>query len=420
MRYHHRHVEKRLSRMADRFPILVLGGARQTGKSTLLARLFGDRARTFVFDPVVDVGDARRDPELFLHVNPPPLILDEVQYAPELLSVLKRTTDARPGEKGLYFLTGSQQLQVLKSVRESLAGRAFVMDLWPMSDTELSPELRPGLLDILYSEARPPDARELLARLAERAPPSTSGGALYEKMFRGGYPGLMEFRTDEVIEWFSSYLRTYVERDVRTLRDLSEPHDFTRFVRLCAALSAQEVNFAKLGREIGVTPKTARGWLKVMSASYQSVFLDAYSGNTVKRISGKPKMYTTDTGFACFLLSISSPNGLGSHPRLGALFETYVVTEILKHLEGLPARPRVWHWRARSGAEVDLLLERDGIFVALEIKLAARPSRRDLSGLRAFRDTYPHLDLALNVVVHGGSDLYLLDDQSVALPVAWI
>ena len=406
--------------MARRFPIVLLLGSRQAGKSTILARLFGDSARTFVFDPVVDVGDARRDPELFLHLNPPPLILDEVQYAPELLAVLKRTVDGRPGEKGLYFLTGSQQLHVLKTVSESLAGRAFVMDLWPLSDTELSHELRPGLLEIIYAEDRPPNARALLSRLAEASPPSTSGGLLYEKMFRGGYPGLLDFKTEEVSEWFSSYLRTYVERDVRTLRDLSEPHDFTRFVRLCAALSAQEVNYSHLGREIGVSPKTARGWLEVMSASYQSVLLDAYSGNTVKRISGKPKMYFTDTGFACFLLAISSPAGLGAHPRLGALFETYVATEVQKHVEGLAARPRVWHWRARSGAEVDLLLERDGVFVALETKLAARPSGRDLSGLRAFRDTYPRLDLGLNVVLHGGSELYLLDEESLAVPVAWI
>ncbi len=420
MKYHHRLVEDRLVRLASRFPIVVVSGARQVGKSTLLRHLFESRARVFVFDPVTDVGNARRDPELFLRLNPPPLVLDEVQHAPELLPVLKRLVDEKPEAKGQYFLTGSQQLEMLVEVQESFAGRALLLDLWPMSGGELMDDLQGGLLEVLFEDVPARNAEDLLNRLRSQGTAGQGSGTLLERIFRGGFPGLMDFSIGDLPAWFDSYLRTYVERDVRLLRALDEPHDFSRFLRLMAALTAQEVNASHLGREIGIVSRTAKAWLDTLRASFQVVLVDAFSGNTVKRISGRPKAYLSDTGFACHLLAISSPDMLGSHPVLGQLFETYVVTEMVKGVQALDLRPRLWHWRTSAGAEVDLLLERDGTFIPIEIKLASRPSRRDLGGIRSFSKTYPRLPLGPRIVIHGGEELYLVDEATVAVPVGFV
>ncbi|MDJ0764158.1 MAG: ATP-binding protein [Myxococcota bacterium] len=406
--------------MAELFPVVVLGGARQAGKSTLLSRLFASQATTVVFDPVVDVSGARQDPELFLRLNPPPLILDEIQYAPELIPTLKRAVDERRDLNGQYYLTGSQQLNLMQRVEESLAGRVYVTDLWPMSRGELAGAGGLGLLSALYVDDPPRDAVTLLSRLREVGPFSQPRGNVLERMFIGGYPGLLAFSVDEVQHWHVSYIRTYIERDVRVLKAVSEPHDFSRFLRVMAALTAQEINFSQLGREVGITPKTARSWLDVLRASYQLVLLDAYSGNAIKRVTGKPKAHMVDTGLLCHLLSISSPTALSGQPGLGAVFETYVVAEIQKQMGALNASPKAWHWRASSGAEVDLLLERDGVFVPIEMKLSARPSKRDLSGINAFEKTYPNLQIGPRIVVHGGAELYLIDERSAAIPIEWV
>jgi predicted AAA+ superfamily ATPase len=420
MIYHHRLLEDRLTRMAGQMPVVTVLGARQAGKSTLLEQLFGAGARTFVFDPTVDVGEARRDPETFLRLNPPPLVLDEVQFAPELLPVLKRLVDERRGEAGLYFLSGSQNLAVIAAVRESLAGRSFLADLWPMSRGELTGAPRGGLVDALYGSDPPADAFALAARLREAGPPSLPAGNLYERIFRGGYPRLLDMGTSDVPAWHDSYVRTYVERDVRTLRDVSEPHDFSRFLRLVAAITAREVNLSQLGREIGVSPRTARAWLDALVASYQVRLLDPWSGSTVKRVSGRPKVHAVDTGVACHLLAVSSPQALTGHRDLGALFESYAVGELLKQCAALDVAPRPWHWRTLAGAEVDLVLERDGAVTPFEIRLAARPTRRDLSGLRAFRETYEGLPTGPGIVIHGGAELFLLDERTVAVPMDWV
>lgn len=407
-----RRIEARLRAMAGLFPCVVVGGARQVGKSTLLRHVLGDQAKTFVFDPTQDVGGARADPELFLRMNPPPLVLDEVQYAPELLAPLKRVVDERRGERGLYFLTGSQQLGVLRGVRESLAGRAGLLDLYPMDRHEIEQVPGPGLLSAMLESA---DLDTLHDRLL--ATPHAPMSGLLTRLFRGGYPGLRSFPDDALPDWFDSYLRTYLERDVPAIRGIDEPRDFGRFLRLIAALTASEVNDSQLGREIGVSPRTARAWLDVLSVSYQVLLLDPWSGNTLKRVSGRRKVHVMDTGLACHLLAISSPAALNGHRSIGSLVETWVVTELLKQAQGLAARPRFWHWRTSAGAEVDLLIERDGRFLPLEVKLKSRPTRLDARGLAAFASTYPDLRIGPRVIVHGGPDIQRLDEDTLAVPI---
>ncbi len=400
--------------------MVVIGGARQAGKSTLLGHNCGSAVRSFVFDPVTDVGNARRDPELFLRQHQPPLILDEIQYAPELLSVLKRLVDERPEACGQYFVTGSHQFGVLGAIRETLPGRAVLLDLLPMSQWELADTPTDGLLTFLFGQPRPVvDADELKPWLARR-PGATAAPDLFTKMYRGGYPGLLRFATEDVSAWFDSYLRTYIERDVRALRNVESPHDFSRFFRLMAALTAQEVNTAHLGREIGITPRTARIWLSLLAESYQVLVIEAFSGNAIKRVSGRPKAHLVDSGLAGHLLALSSPEALSAHPALGAIFESYVVNEIHKQLAEVPSKPRLWHWRTAGGAEVDLLLERDGVFIPIEIKLTSRPHRRDTRGLQSFAATHPHLRVGPHIVIHGGVESFMINEQTIATPFFWL
>lgn len=408
----------RLRRLAARFPAVAVLGARQVGKSTLLAETVGGGARAFVFDPVMDVANARQDPELFLRLNPPPLILDEVQFVPELLGPLKRLIDERRTESGLYFLTGSQQFGLMRGLRESMAGRVGLLDLLPMTQVELYGDLsaRPPLTQLLLDCPTP----EALFTALAAVPPTTPRPPLPERVFRGGMPGLLPFETAEVAEFFATYLSTYIERDVRALRDFSAPHDFARFVRLLAALTAQELNASQLGREIGISPHTARAWLDALIQSFQIQRIDAFSTNATKRVSGRPKLHLVDTGFAAWLASISSPLALQSHPMFGALFESYVVGELSRQATTLATPPQRWHWRSAGGAEVDLLLERDGTFHLIEVKLTSRPTRRDASGLRAFAESYPGLRIGHRLVIHGGPDLERLDEVTIAVPVDWV
>lgn len=408
MRYLSRVLESKILSVSKQFPVVVLNGARQAGKSTLLDHLFGKSLRRIVFDPVIDVENARQDPELFLSLNPPPVILDEIQYAPELLPVIKRIVDQRSGENGLYFITGSQQFSVMKSVSESLAGRTAMLDLHTMSLSEIEERAStPGILIDILSGGLP-------ATLPAVWPPRVS---LLQRIFKGGYPRTLGMDDDATVAWFDSYLKTYVERDIRKLGDIGDLQTFSRFTRLCAQLTAQEINQSHLGRELGVDPKTAQAWLAILKASYQWIELPAYSGNATKRLSGKPKGHFSDAGFACFLSSIHSPTSLASHPLVGHLFETYVVGEVLKSLQRLPSMPALYHWRTHGGAEVDLLLERNGLFWPLEIKFAARPTLQECRGLQAFAETYPRLKIGGRLVLSGGEISYRLNETTLVVPV---
>jgi len=217
-------------------------------------------------------------------------------------------------------------------------------------------------------------------------------------------------------DFFSSYLRTYIERDVRLMLDADDWQQFGRFVQLTAALTAQEINHSQIGREIGVTPQTARRWLAVLKATFQWFEIPAWHGNTVKRISSKPKGYIADTGLACRLARITSSDALGGHPLCGALFETAVISEIRKLMAPLARKAACYHWRIHSGSEVDLILERDGMLYPIEIKLNSRPSRKDTRGIRAFRETYPKLPIAPGLLIAPAEQLEKISENEATVP----
>ena len=397
----------RLRALFRSFPVVVITGARQVGKSTLVRKVF-PKASYVVFDPAVDVENARREPDLFLDHHPPPLILDEIQYAPEVVSALKRRIDRDP-KPGQYVLTGSQQWGVLRSMTESLAGRSVFLDLEGFCLAEAAKSKRPTAW--LASFLEDPDA--FLKGSHRRLP---LGHSLYEQLWRGWLPKAQSLPLTAIPDFQEAYLRTYVERDVRLLADVSDLQAFGRFVRVVAALTAQEINHSQLGRELGMTPQTARRWLDVLKATFQWFEVPAYHGNAVKRVSAKPKGYLADTGMACMAQAISSPKALGAHPLLGALFETAVVSEVRKQLSVLAPRANLYHWRTFGGSEVDLVLERDGVFYPIEVKATTHPSGSDARGLRAFRETYPRLKVGPGLVIAPVEKRYALTEHDVAVP----
>lgn len=404
-----RTLAKRLESAVRTFRVVVLSGARQTGKTTLLRELFP--TWDFVtFDPVTDVENARADPDLFLDNHPPPLVLDEVQYATEVVAALKRRVDRAGDRPGQYILTGSQQWQVMRVLAESLAGRAVFVDLHGLSVAEQADAPLAGWLPRWLAEPR---AEVLL-------PGRRAGLALYRWLWRGSLPGTLTVEDAWIPAFWEAYQRTYIERDARAMSELEDWQQFSLFLRLAGALTAQEVNFSQFGREIGVTPRTARRWLNVLSGTFQWHEMPAWQGSTVKRVSSKPKGFLADTGLVCHGQRISTPDALGGHPLLGALFETAVVNDIRRQTGLLPMEPGFWHWRSAGGAEVDLVLESDGRLYPVEVKLTSNPRPRDASGIHAFRSTYARQALADGLVICAVEAPRRIAVDVVAVPWDWL
>ncbi len=401
-----RHIEKKVELLSQHFKVILVTGARQVGKSTMLSHIF-PKLKNIIFDPVQDLYGARSDPDLFLQNFASPIILDEIQYAPELLPAIKRVVD-QADKKGQYFLTGSQNLNVLKTVSESMAGRVGIIHLDGMTPYEKSQKT--SLQEHwLYHYLK--DPLSLIQQF-------TKGGdvQLFEALWRGNLPGLLEFPNTLVPTYFSSYIQTYLERDVRLLENIKDLNEFDRFLGLSAALTAQEINYSQLGREIGISPHTAERWLALLQSTYQWRAVLPYSGNTIKRLTKKPKGYITDTGIACYLQRVSSPEALARHPLLGALFETFVVNLIFSLSNDLEMSPQFYHWRTGGRAEVDLILEKDGALYPVEIKCKTVLSKKDLSGIYAFKETYSSNNIMPALVIYAGKDCYQIDKDIIALP----
>lgn len=406
--YQPRFVRQRLRDLLAGFPVVVVSGARQVGKTTLLRQEFPDWAYV-VFDPAQDVAGARSDPDLFLNSHPAPIILDEIQYAPQLAASIKRRVDEAPDRVGQYLLTGSQQWHVLKNLSESLAGRAAFVDLEGFSLAEIAGESQPVTWLKTWLDA----PTEFLDRPHRRLGIRNS---VLDLLWRGSLPRACLVKKELVPDLWSGYLRTYIERDARLLADLSDWQQFGMFLRLLSSLTAREINHSQIGRDIGITPQTAKRWLRVLQGTFQWYELPAFSGNMVKRVSSKPKGYLADTGLACRVLQISSAEALAGHVMYGPLFETRVAAELRKLLQLDHRSAAFYHWRSAGGAEVDMIIERDGIHYPIETRGATNAGRRDASGIHAFRKSYPHLRVAPGLVIAPVSEVRPLSDHAILVP----
>ena len=408
MDYLPRHLEQDIKEGLQCAKAILLVGARQVGKTTLLKHLFPN-FKVITFDPIQDVMGARSNPDLFLDSVGSPVILDEVQYAPELFPALKRRMDSNPG-KGQFLLSGSQNPLLLKQVSESLAGRVFVYELESYSVSERVGLAGAGALPWLTRFLK--NGGKWGGVLPQIPDTRTS---LMEVLWRGALPDETSMSLRFVKRYAASYVQTYLERDVRMAGNVSDLEAFSRFLALAAALSGQEVNHSQLGREIGISPATAAKWLGILKATFQWRELPPWQGNTIKRIAGKPKGIFADTGIQTYLLRLSSPDALLASPLRGAIFETFVSGEIRKQLYPFAGGVGHYHWRTNGGAEVDNLLEFDGKLHPFEVKCKDHLDAYDLRGIKALRETYGDI-VGDGAVIYGGRNAYRLSESLLAIP----
>jgi predicted AAA+ superfamily ATPase len=376
--YLRRHIEEKLADAVRQFPVVALSGPRQTGKSTLLKHLFAESFDYVTLDDMALRNQARKDPQTFLRNYPDPLMIDEVQYAPELFSEIKRRADLS-GSPGQFILSGSQQFHLMQNVQESLAGRVLLMNLLPLTQQE-----RNGV----------GDAGHWLPKLLQTGTlekadfPAAAETATPDSVIRrGGLPGLLSKTEPFFGAYFESYLRTYIERDISLMIQLENSSRLVDFLQLLAPLSMREMNKSQLGRDIGMTSPTANRWLQVLEATGVWHNIPAFHGNLIKRIAKTPKGTLFDSGLICHLLQINSREALLTHPSLGFLFEAAFLQEVKAVLSASLLNARVYHWRA-SQREVDLVIEYGGKLFAFECKWNATLRGDEHKDLLRFRAEY--------------------------------
>ncbi|MBN2842014.1 MAG: ATP-binding protein [Sedimentisphaerales bacterium] len=404
--YKQRAISNMIKRLTDQFPVVVLTGARQVGKSTLLRHLFPGY-NFITFDPVLDVHNARHEPDLFLDNHPAPAVFDEIQYVPELVSAIKRRVD-RVGKPNQYILTGSQQWSVMKNVSESLAGRAVILELDSFSLTEIN-ELTP---ERNWLERWLEDDTQNFASSVHII---ESDRTLYQQLWRGWMPKTEQLEPADIPRYYRSYLQTYIERDARMQADVKDWQQFGHFVQMASALTGQEVNYSQFGKKLGISYQTAQRWLGMLKATYQWFELPAYTSNTLKRVCQRSKGYIADTGLVCNLNMIPSPQSLAGYPQIGAIFETAVVNEIRKLNNLLSTPAAMYHWRS-GNSEVDLVLERDNKLYPIEIKLTSNPGRKDTSGISSLRKSLNDKPIMPGLAICPCAQMLKVSDNDFCLP----
>jgi hypothetical protein len=379
MRFLARHLAATLTRAARAFPAVVLTGPRRSGKTTLLRRLFPSTAYRLLEDPAL-LAAIRSDPRGFLDALEPPVILDEIQNAPELLNFIRVRVDRAPRRRGQWLLTGSQDFALMRGVTESMAGRAAVLQLLPLSTRE-SPKVTPAA---------------------------------------GGYPEALARPRDAAL-WFQSYVQTYLERDVRQITQIRDLATFRRFLALLASRSGQLLNKTDLAAPLGVSVPTMTEWIGILETTGQIVVIPPYFENFGKRLVKTPKVYFTDSGLACHLLGIATARELARSPFAGPVFEGFVASEIIKQQINLGARRELYYFRDQRGLEVDFVVPAgSGRLVLVEAKASQTVYPQAAGSLLRLADSM-HRRTTRCIVVHaatGGEAATALGGGALAMGLA--
>ena len=419
MKYIQRSIEKKLISMIDKYQVIMITGPRQVGKSTLLSyisRKLDKKINKVTLDNLILREQAQSDPELFLRTHETPLIIDEFQRAPELLSYIKMIVDDDNekivfGEKEkaetLYFLTGSQIFETMEEISESLAGRVGILDLYGLSEREI--ENKEADLFI-------PNIEDIKKR--ERTEYKSTLD-LYKKIYKGAYPEL--YTTDkEVEQYYSDYFRTFIEKDIRKTINIKDENKFIKFVSALAARTGQEFIATSVASEIGIDDKTANAWLSVLKNTGIIYLLPPYMNNSVGRAIKREKIYFTDTGLACYLTGYIDYVTLEKSAYSGAIFETYVINEIIKSFvnNGKDARKHLYYYRDNYQKEIDLLINYNNTMYPVEIKKSANPGK----------DAIKNFDVVNKFETNTGNGIVLCmtkniiayDDNNYMVPIEYI
>lgn len=362
MKYIKRNLESVVNQVTKEYPVVLVTGPRQVGKTTMLQKLMEGTDRNYVtLDDLNERNIAKTDPELFLQIHKPPVLIDEVQYAPELFSYIKINAD-KTHKLGAFWLTGSQIFKLMEGVQESLAGRVAVLSLTPLSQAEI------------YGKVTEPfvvDMDALSARKEGRK--AADAGEIFERIYRGSMPAVVSGTINSSQIFYRSYLSTYIERDVRELSNAIDSLKFLRFVTAVAARCSQMLNVAEIARDADINQVQAKNWLGILETLGIIFYLHPYSSNMLKRLVKTPKLYFYDTGLVCYLTKWSSAETLESGAMNGAVLENYVTAEIVKSYLNCGKEPYLYYYRDKDAREIDIVLEHDGVLNPVEIKKTSNP-----------------------------------------------
>lgn len=404
--YINRTMEKRIIELARFFPVVMVCGPRQVGKTTMLRKVCSeimDNLNYVTFDNVMLRELARKDPELFLQRYAPPLLIDEFQYVPELLTYIKMAVDSQ-NKNGQYFLTGSQLFSMMQNVSESLAGRVGLLQLYGFSHAELSN---------LNSEPFVPknsfgEYRNL---------PQRSVQEVFDAIYRGSMPRMATYPELSAEDFYSGYVKTYLERDIRDIINIKNERAFLRFLSCLAIRTGQELIVSELAKEVEVDNKTVSSWISVLEATGIIFLLQPFYNNALKRVVKRPKLYFMDTGLATYLSMWSSPQVLELSPVAGNMFETYVVSEIVKSycFNGLDPHRYLYYYRDTTQREIDLILLRDNKLYPIEIKKSSAPGQKATKSFYVLEST--GLEQGIGSVICLSGMVMPLDRNTNLIPV---
>ena len=366
MLYIKRDMEETFLRVSNRFKSVLVTGPRQVGKTTMMKKLMEGSDRKYVsLDDLVLRDLAKNDPEMFIKMHSPPVFIDEVQYAPELFSYIKIQVDNRQ-QNGDYWLSGSQVFRLMRNVSESLTGRVGLLDLFPLTQNEVFNHKKCIPLEIDFDH------------LKERASniPTASPIEIFTRIYNGGMPEVIANGTDMRDRFYESYIRTYLERDVRDISGDIDVLKFHRFIIAVAARTAQLVNFKSIADDAQIDQVTAKNWLNIMETLGLIFYLHPYSNNLLKRTIKSPKLYFYDCGLVTYLTRWNSVETLINGAQSGALLENFVISEVIKGYYNCGIRPFLHYFRDKDNKEIDLLWEANGTLYPLEIKKTSSPDNR--------------------------------------------
>ena len=368
MKYIKRVLEGSVQRYLRNFPVVGITGPRQSGKSTMVKRLLADSYEYVTFDDFQNISLYNDDPVRFMRLHPDHVIFDEIQKVPQILDSIKLNVDAERNRHGKYVITGSSQFSFMKGVSESLAGRIGLLSLLPFQFSEVPDDLR------------------------------------RKAVYMGSYPEIVSRRFDTSLDWYSSYIETYLTRDVRELSNIGSFREFRRCLQLLVTRTAQILNMSEIARDIGVTVATVKNWISVLEASYIVFLLPPFYENIGKRSIKSPKLYFYDTGIVSFLTGITSEDLFEKGPMLGSIFENYVVSEILKKEKHVKANSELYYLRTNHGVEIDVIIDRKTTRELVEIKSSETLSPKMIKPIEQIRQKNER-----GSVVYRGKDLDLTD-----------
>lgn len=423
MAYIKRAAEASIQKFSNMFPVLLVTGPRQVGKTTVLQKLAQDQKEMGIERKYVTLDDpdvrylAKKDPALFLQRYSPPVLIDEIQYATELLPYIKMSVD-RSRQKGDYWLTGSQAFRLMKNVSESLAGRVCIVNLLGLSDAEIYQT---------PSEPFSTDTDYLMKRISVAKPRGLN--EIYQRIFKGSMPELYAEKTIDWDIYYRSYVDTYLQRDIRDLAQVADEMQFYNFMTVVAAHTSRPVVYQELASAAGISAPTAKKWLSILVSSHIVALVQPYHNNVLKRVVKMPLLHFLDTGLVAYLLRWGTPEALERGAMSGAIFESYVFSEIYKSYLNAGKEPPIFYYRDKDQREIDLLIYQNGTLSPIEIKKAASPGRTAVKNFRVLdqvgtAEPFDGLE-TLKVEIGTGSvvclaaDLLPIDEKNWYVPV-WL